>query len=693
MASSNNALRVTELDFDSIKSNLKEFLRTRSGFTDFNYEGSNWSLLLDALAYNTHYMGYYVNAVANEMFLDTAQIRDSVLSHAKQMNYIPTSKRAATAYVTINVTPSLAESQSQSVLTLSKYTRMISDTDDGKALMFMVNETVSASKANGKFMFANVQIKQGDVITTQSFFDHSVNAARRFNIPSANCDTSTLTVIVQNSLTNTYTETYTQADDITEVTANSAVYYLEENPESNGSFSITFGDGYLGKQPSNGAIVIMTYVDTLGPLGESVDAFTMVDAIDGFDDNVSISVISSSAGGAEKESIESIKFRAPIAYTTQNRAVTSKDFETLLLKDYPNIQAISVWGGQDNDPPVYGKVFISMLPRDGYYITTEEKQRIISDIVSSRSIVTVTPEIVDPEILYLVLNVTVRYDAKMTSLDENQLKALVREEIISYKDSELIDFNDRFRSSVLLRRIDGIDPSITGSELNMYVQKRVKLVPETTATYTVNFGLPLKAGSIFDRIVTQPNIVIADLEGVERECKIEENANTLTGITSITVSSGGNGYTTNPTVSIEGDGVGATATATIVNGSVSAVTVTNAGTGYTQATVSFSGGAGSGAAAIARLEADRATLYAYYFGTAGRKVVLNENIGTIRYDLGTITMSLTPISVNDSDNYSENYVAINAIPETTIVKSSRNQIVSIDENDSTAIIINMIAEE
>lgn len=693
MASSNNALRITELDFDSIKDNLKTFLRGRSGFSDFNFEGSNWSLLLDALAYNTHYMGYYVNAVANEMFLDTAQLRDSVLSHAKLLGYIPTSKRASTGYVSVRVTPAPTEDLSKSVLTLDRYKRLVSDTDDGKAIIFVTNEASTAIKSNGSFLFSNVEIKQGDVVTTQSIFNQATNPDRRFNIPTANVDTSTLIVRVQRSLVNTSSEIYTEADDITEVTGNSAVYYLEENPESNGSYSIIFGDNYLGKKPANGSVIIMTYLDTLGPSADYIDNFTMLDQIDGYSANISITAIAETSGGSLKEPIDTIKYRAPRHYTVQNRAVTTKDYNSLITKDYPNVQAVSVWGGQENDPPVYGKIFISIMPRNGYYLTVEEKQRIINEIISTRSIVTVTPEIIDPEILYLVLNVTVRYDPSATIYSESELKALIRSEILTYKDEELIDFSDSFRSSVLMKRIDNVDPSIKASELSLYVQKRVELIANVSTNYTVDFGVPLKPGGVFDRISTTPFVVLQDIQGVSRECRIEESANTLTGITSVSVRYGGSGYKTNPTVLIAGDGVGATANASIVNGSVSKINIINTGSGYTQASVEITGGGGSGATATARLQADRATLYSYYFASSGRKVVVNENIGQIRYDLGQITLNrFTPLSVLENDTYNPDTIAINAIPNSMIVRSTRNQIVTIDEDDASSIQITMIAE-
>jgi hypothetical protein len=693
MSQSNNALRVTELDFDSIKDNLKTFLRERSGFTDFNYEGSNWSLVLDALAYNTHYMGYYVNAVANEMFLDTAQLRDSVLSHAKLMGYTPTSIRGAVAYVNIVVTPEPGEPDTGS-LTLRKYTRLLSDTNDGTSYIFVVNESESASKANGVFTFSNVAIKQGDVVTKTAIFDTNTNDLRRFNIPSANIDTSTLIVQVQRSLTNTSTEYYTIADDITEVDADSPVFYLEENPESNGSYAIVFGDNYLGKQPANGSVVIMTYLDSVGRDANEIDSFAMLDGVGNFSANLRVDTVAASAGGAPKESINKIKFRAPLHYTTQNRAVTETDYETLILKDYPNIQAASVWGGQFNDPPIYGKVFISLLPRDGYYITTQEKQRIVNEIIATRSVVTVTPEIVDPEILYLLLNITVRYNPKLTRRGAKELKEMIREQVLTYKDENLIDFDDVFKPSILLRQIDNLDTAITGSDVKVKVQKRVELDANTTSTYTVDFGVSLAPGNIFNRITTHPAIYFDDREAIRREAYIEENANTLTGISTIKVTSGGRSYKTNPTVVISGDGLGATANATIVNGAVSKVTLITTGSGYSQANVDFSGGKGTGAAAVARLQMDRASLYSYYYSGSGRKIVLDDDVGYINYKQGLVVLqNITPMGVIENNVFNENYISVSAVPESSVVSSNRNRILSIDDNDSAAIQITLIPEE
>jgi hypothetical protein len=438
----------------------------------------------------------------------------------------------------------------------------------------------------------------------------------------------------------------------------------------------------------------MTYLETLGVNGNAVGDFFLLDDINGYSSNVSIETVSASAGGSAKEALETVRFRAPLYYTTQNRSVTTKDFESLIPRDYPNIQSISVWGGQDNDPPIYGKVFLSILPRDGYYLTREEKERIVDNIIRQRSVVTVTPEIVDPEMLYIKLNLIVRFDSKLTTLTRTELKELIRTSIIDYKDRELSTFSGVFRSSALLREIDNVDPSIRSSEMEVRVQKRLVVTANTTQNYVVDFGIPLTPGGIFDRIETYPATVITDTEEINRECFFEEQANTLTGITSVTMRSGGSRYKTAPTVTITGDGLGAEATSKIVNGSVKSVTVTNPGTGYTQASVSFSGGKGDGASAIATSQANRATLYSFYYGLNGQKTIVSTDAGSILYDTGKVYLNqFAPITLLENDYYAEDELSIVAYPKSTVIRSVRNQIVTIDEDDASSIVIDMIEED
>jgi hypothetical protein len=243
MATEKSALRITELDFDSIKNNLKTYLRSQSEFTDYDFEGSGMSVLLDVLAYNTHYMGYYVNMVGNEMFLDTAQIRSSVLSHAKLMNYVPGSTKGAESHIDVLVTPSGTEDQVSTTITLEKYTRLLGTDKDGVNYPFVTTYSNTATKSSGSFRFSNVNIKQGEVITQQYLMDSSSNPKRRFQIPSANVDMESIIINVQESSSNTDTKTYTLAQDITEITANSTIYFVEEDENLN--YTFYFGDNVL----------------------------------------------------------------------------------------------------------------------------------------------------------------------------------------------------------------------------------------------------------------------------------------------------------------------------------------------------------------------------------------------------------------------------------------------------------------
>ena len=414
MPASNTALRIAELDFDNIKFNLKNYLRSQNQFTDYDFEGSGINVLLDILAYNTHYMSYYLNMIGNEMFLDSAILRNSVVSHAKHMNYMPSSSRAATAVVNVVIADTLPASGLSSY-TLPKYSEFQSQQIDGTNYTFVTTQahTAALNVTSNTFTFSSIEIKQGEKLTYNVAVTAG-NTKRRFLIPSANVDTTTLDVVVRASSVDTAEQVYSLAEDTLDITANSTVYFLEEDPS--GQYAIYFGDGYIGRNLSDDNIVQLTYIDTSGEASNKANSFTLVSGTGNFS-NVVVNSVSASAGGAYKESIEKIKYTAPKYYTTQNRAVTTSDYEILLSKDYPNIQAASVWGGEENIPVQYGKVFISLVPKAGYVITDIEKRRIIKELLENRNVVTITPEIVDPDYLYLKLYVVMHYDE--TKITEN----------------------------------------------------------------------------------------------------------------------------------------------------------------------------------------------------------------------------------------------------------------------------------
>ena len=405
-----NSMRISELDFDSIKENLKNYLKSQSEFSDFDFDGAGMNVLLDILAYNTHYMGYYLNMVGNEAFLDTAQIRSSIISHAKHTNYLPTSMIGASANVNITATPQAGEPD-DTTLTLPKYTKFVSEPLNGVNYIFCTTGAKSATKANGVFTFNNVEIKQGDPIT-QSYTGLT---ERKIKIPSANVDTSTITVIVQNSSVDTTILNYTIADDLTEITANSTVFFLEENSDETGSYTLTFGDNIIGKAITQDNIVTIRFLETSGSYANKVNTFSIIGSVGSFG-TVAVNSNAAAAGGAERESIEAIRFHAPIEYATQNRAVTVNDYQQLIAKDYPNIDAVSVWSGDENDPPIYGKTFISLKPKLNYFITEIEKERIKDQIIRKRAVLTVTPEIVNTDYVYLLVNAKVNYNPNLSTL-------------------------------------------------------------------------------------------------------------------------------------------------------------------------------------------------------------------------------------------------------------------------------------
>ncbi|NDB60591.1 hypothetical protein EB001_19410, partial [bacterium] len=449
MATSNNALKVADLDFFSIKNNLKNYLRSQSTFQDYDFEGSGMSVLLDILAYNTYYNAFYMNMAANEAFLDTAQIRNNIVSHAKMLNYVPMSKRGSEALVNVLVTPGPTENKDSQYIILDKWTNFTGAAVDGVNYPFVAIHSNTASKSvDGTYLFTNVTIKQGETITRQFLVEPS-NSSRRFQIPSANVDTTTLTVTVQESNSNIQTTEYSLASDITEITSNSTVYFLEEDHDLN--YTIYFGDNYIGKKPANGNIVIVTYLDTVGSRANSIARFSMTDGdgVSNLRSNVRVTVVSSAKGGTDKETEDQIRFRAPNFYTSQNRAVTSSDYETLITKDFNNIESVSVWGGEENDPPIYGKVFMSLKTKGYYTLTNLEKDTIKNTLIKKRNVITVEPEIVDPEYVFVQIRGTVRYNPNYTTKTQGQLVSLIKESVFNYSIKELYTFKSTFKLSKL----------------------------------------------------------------------------------------------------------------------------------------------------------------------------------------------------------------------------------------------------
>lgn len=691
MSTEKTALRVTELDFDSIKENLKTYLRSQNEFQDFDFDGAGLNVLLDILAYNTHYQAFYLNMLSNEMFLDTAQLRASTISHAKLMNYVPGSSQGALARIDIQATPSNSEDQTINSITLDKYTRLLGQDIDGVNYPFVTLNANTTTKSGGSFSWSNVYIKQGEVISLQYEMEQT-NSARRFEIPSDSVDTTTISIIVQESSTNNDTTAYTLASDITELSSNSTVYFIEENENLN--YTFYFGDDVIGKRPKNGNIIIATYLDTSGSAANSISGFTFVDPIGGkFSDNVIVTSVDGSYGGINKEDIDSVKFRAPYFYTTQNRAVTRQDYETLILKDFNTIDSVSVWGGEDNDPVVYGKVFLSLKTKRNYYLTNFEKERIKDTLIRNRNVMTVTPEIVDPEYIYFLISGKVYYNPSLTTRTSDEIRTLVNAAILDYSTDELNSFNSTFRKSSLQRYAEECEKSITGSDFDVILQKRVKIDTARTRNYTIQFNTPLLKSISGTRFSTFPEMEVYDSSGVLRKTFIEETPELLTGIDSIHITDQGRNYTSAPTITIIGDGSGARATATVISGRIDRITIDEPGSNYTSAVVQITGGEGENGAATAALQAKLGTLRLYYYTTTREKIILDSEIGTINYETGTIVLnSLAVNNVVANDFYEDDILTVNVPAENENIYTLRNHILAIDEDDSRSVQITVSSE-
>ena len=667
-------LRITELDFDTIKTNLKAFLQSQSEFTDYNFDGAGLSYLLDILAYNTHYQAYYLNMVANESFLDTAITRDSVVSSAKNLGYIPKSMTSAVATVNITVD---SGTTTPDILTLPRGTTFLSNLIDGKSYNFVVRDTLNISKSNTSFVFENVDLYEGNFTSSTFVQNNSSNPKQVFTIPDNNIDTTSLQVVVTDVSSNTSAETYTLVTDATELSTTSPVYYIQEG--IGGYFQIYFGGDNVGKSIPDGSIVTVSYIITNGSNPNGANVFTGAMPIGAYT-NYTVTTVNVASGGDSRETIQSIKNNAPLSFAAQNRLITSNDYKAVLSKEYPQASSIAVWGGEDEIPKVYGKVLVSIKPKTGYYISDSEKQRIINELILPKSVLSVKSDIIDPDYIFLRLSVEVKYNKNKTVLSSDALKNAIATTIYSYQVTDLDKFDGVFNTSPIIQNILAIDKSIVSCDINVRLSKKIDPTFNVKRTYTIQFGNKLLRGGI-DSQLQSDEFYVLDAGNTQRLVNLEEVPNSYTGIEKITITNPGYGYTEIPTVTITGDGSGATAVATIVNGKITEINVTDRGIGYTRAEVTISGNGKLGAA-IAVITAQTGILETYYFDSNLKKQVVDPEAGTIDYTNGIIVLNNLNIANTTS---SSNTLNINIESAEHYLKSTRNQILTIDDNDTTSI--------
>ena len=480
-------LKVTELDFDQIKTNLKNFLKTQSEFNDYDFDGSGMSVLLDVLAYNTHYNAMNAHFSLNEAFLDSAQIRGNVVTRAKLLGYIPRSILSARASVTLVVNVAGESGTIPTTLTLSRGTKL-NTLVDGEEFQFVVLDNHTATISNNTFTFSDIAIAEGTFKTLKYRVDNDIEN-QKFQISDKDGDTSTLRVRVQDNEESTAFDIYTQFESLKNVNSETKVYYLQEN--SNEFFEIYFGDGVTGFKPINNNIVTLDYIFTNGKDANNASTFTMVDNIGGFT-NVAVTTVTAAAGGVDPETTESIRFNAPLTFTSQNRAVTSDDYSAIIKKSFTNIDSISTWGGEDNDPPDYGKAYIAIKPLTSTVLTTAEKDQIKDTILKGKNVVSITPEILDPNFTFLELDVFFKYNPNLTDRTSVELTSVVRDTISDYNFNNLNKFDGVFRHSQLLKLIDNADPAIQNSTVRPFMF--MDITPSITAganNFSLKFTSPI----------------------------------------------------------------------------------------------------------------------------------------------------------------------------------------------------------
>jgi len=482
MAVNSSSLNVTEVDFENISDNLKEFLKGQSNLKDYDFEGSTLSILIDLLAYNSHISAFNTNLAASELFLDTAQLRKNVISRAKELGYVPTSYTGATAEFDMNLLnvrnangsyPSLSE------MTLVRGSRF-STVFDGSSYNFVVTSSVTPTQNGSTYTYSNIPLKQGTYVTDTYVYDGQLSNPK-FVLSNERVDVASLSVSVNSD---SVTTGWTKAGDLSSITTTSKVFFTQENDE--GFTEVYFGDNTIGAKPLDGDVLTITYivVDTIHANGAKV--FSLIDNINGFS-NALASNVTTAFGGSEHESIESIKFKASKFYSSQNRLVTLNDYKAKVTEFYPNADAIAIWGGEDNDPPEYGKIFLSIKPINSDYLSENEKDTIKARL-RDLNMLTVRPVIVDAEVIDIVINSTFKYNPRTATVSKGELESLVNTKIRAYDTSNLNGFDAIFRHSNLTKDIDATDDSILSNVTTIKLRKTLSPTLNTSKGYTLNFG-------------------------------------------------------------------------------------------------------------------------------------------------------------------------------------------------------------
>jgi hypothetical protein len=486
----NTYLQATELDFNEIRDNLKSYLKSQESIKDFDYEGSVMAVLLDLLAYNTHYNSYYVNMLANEMFLDTAQQRDSVVSRAKELGYTPLSASGAMATVTVRFTD-VPGTTSQ--LTIPKYSKFKTTVDD-VSYNFLTTEAHTVINEGGQFE-KQITIKEGTHLTHRFVVD--ANNPKRYILPNPQIDSSSISVKIQNSVGDETTVDYTRATNINQIFSTSPVYFLEEAYDE--KYEIIFGKGALGLTPKSGNIIIVDYVVCNGEESNGAKNFEINSQYEADGTAVTAAVKSVDAaanGGRYAETLESIKFNAPKSYQTQNRCVVDNDYERIILSENPDIQSVVAYGGENAISPTYGKVFIGLKPFGEQFLTLNRKNE-VKESIQDRTPLAVDALIVDPEYTYIIADIKTYYDRSSSNATIGEVELAVREAIINFSSNNLERFGNRLRYSRFVRSLDNITVgNILNNDAEIKMQRR--FVPDVNVPQKIElyYNNKLRPGTL-----------------------------------------------------------------------------------------------------------------------------------------------------------------------------------------------------
>jgi len=488
MATANTYLKVTEVDFDQIRTNLKSYLTTQDQFQDYNFEGSALATLLDVLAYNTHYNAFYLNMLANEMFLDTAQQRDSVVSRAKELGYLPSSAIGSQANVSLTFT-GIANTTSQ--FTIPRNATFTTTVDD-VSYTYVVPTAKTVLNISNTYS-TSVIIKEGTPLTHR--FTVSTTNPVRYILPNANIDTSSIKVTVQESSVDTTTTEYLQATNTNQVSSNSPIYFLEESADK--KYEIVFSPGILGKPVKNGNIVIVEYLVCNASDTDGASVFT-VDNLNLGVSYTSVAIVTNkaSSGGSDSESISSIKFNAPRNFQTQNRAIIKNDYERIISSENSDIQSVTAFGGELADPAVYGKVFIALKPV-GALQSTENKKVSIKTSIIDRTPLGVDPVMIDPEYTYIIPTIKVFYNRTTSSATTSEVETSALSAIADFSTNNLEQFDKRFRFSRFVRSLDNLTVAeILNTDASIQMQKKIIPLLNVSQSIVILFNNKIKTSTL-----------------------------------------------------------------------------------------------------------------------------------------------------------------------------------------------------